>query len=273
MIRRKMKSKESKLYPSDLTLTQWLFVLPLFPKPKTRPGSPGRPARDLRVIVNAIFYINKGGIQWRMLPKEYGPWSTAYGYFNRWSKSGLWKKVMDVLRKKERQRQARKANPSAGCVDSQSVKTATQGKDVGIDGGKLVKGRKRHILVDTLGILLVVVVTSANTSDKKGVKELLKHYFANGVNRLRKIWVDGGYSGAPLQEWASGLKKTFKLVLELVEKQGKGFNVVKRRWVVERTFAWLLNFRRNSKDYEILTSNSEAMLQISMIHILLRRLA
>ena len=180
---------------------------------------------------------------------------------------------MEALNRKERERQGKNPEPSAGCVDSQSIKTVTQGNDVGYDGGKKIDGRRRHILVDTLGLILVVFVTAANVGERRGLQELLLDYFAEGVRRLRKIWVDGGYSGDPLQKWVRSLKKTWKISLEVVEKQGKGFNLVKRRWVVERTFAWINNFRRHSKDYEVLTCSSEAMIQISMISILLRRLA
>lgn len=267
-----MAAVVKKVYASEISPYQWRYIRHLFPRPKSGKGLRGRPSCDLRRILNGILYVNKTGCQWRMLPKEYGAWSTVYGYFNRWSAQGLWEKVLTFVRKRERLRQGRFAEPSAGCVDSQSVKTATQGRDIGIDGGKWVKGRKRHLLVDTLGILLAVVVTSANTSDQEGFKTLLQTYFKVQVQRLRRIWVDGGYSGEPLSSWTAALKKTFKIVLEVVEKQGKGFNLVKHRWVVERTFAWLLNFRRNSKDYEVLVRNSVAMLQISMIHILIRRL-
>jgi putative transposase len=144
---------------------------------------------------------------------------------------------------------------------------------VGFDGGKKIKGRRRHLLVDTLGLIMAVVVTAANVDDRQGLLELLEGYFAPGVKRLRKVWVDGGYVAQWLRDWVWGLKHTHKVDLEVVEREGKGFNVVKWRWVVERTFAWLLNYRRHGRDYEGLTANSEAMIQISMIHLLLKRLA
>ena len=244
-----------------------------FPEPKSGPGKPGRPARDLRVIVNGILYVNRTGCQWRMLPKEFGPWSTVYGYFRKWSEAELWENIMDALRKQERKRQGREEEPSAGSVDSQSVKSSLQGCAVGIDGGKLIKGRKRHIFADTLGIILAEIVTPANEGDRNGLKKLMKNYFGKGVTRLRKIWVDAGYSGEPLRQWVENLSGIFRVDLEVTENTGKGFNVVKKRWVAERTFARIFNFRRNSKDYEVLTENSEAMIQISMISILVRRLA
>ena len=176
-------------------------------------------------------------------------------------------------RRAERQRQGRATEPSAGCVDSQSIKTATQGTAVGFDGGKLVKGRKRHLLVDTLGLIVAVVVTAANGGDREGLQMLVSSYFADGVKRLRKLWVDGGYSGEPLRRWVAGLKASHKIDLEVVEHHGPGFQLVKRRWVVERTFSWLLNYRRHSRDYEVRITSSEGMIQISMIHLLLKRLA
>ena len=268
-----MTTNPERRYATDLSDDQWALLEPLLPQPKSGPGQPGRPAVDRRQVVNGILYLNKSGCQWRLLPHEFGPWETVYGYFSRWRRGGVWEHVMDVLRGKERQRQGRKVQPSGGCIDSQSIKSATQDSAIGYDGGKQVKGRKRHLLVDTLGLMLCVWVTAANTGDRDGLVHLLKTWLGKGMSRLRMLWVDGGYSGEALRQWVWGLKHSYKITLEVVEKVGKGFQLVKRRWVVERTFAWLVNFRRNAKDYELLTDNSEAMLQIAMISILLRRLA
>ncbi len=260
-------------YPTDLRDMQWQLIYLLLPKPKWRLGGPGRKPCDLRAVVNGIIYLTKTGCQWRMLPKEYGKWQTVYGYFNTWAKTGTLKRVMDLLNRKERRWEDRQDQPSAGCVDSQSIKTAIQGETKGYDGGKNVNGRKRHLLVDTLGLIVGVLVTAANVGDRVGLMGLLTAYFADGVKRLRKVWVDGGYSGSELKDWVWNLKQTHKIDLEVVEKEGQGFQVVKRRWVVERTFAWLLNYRRLSKDYEVLTRNSEALIHVAMIHLLIRRLA
>ena len=181
---------------------------------------------------------------------------------------------METLRQWERRCLGRRPAPSAGSIDAQSIQTATQNKDIGFDGHKKIKGRKRHILVDTLGLIIAVVVTDAGTDDRLGLVELFTRYFADGVKRLRKIWVDGAYRAAWLEEWVHGVKQTYKIDLEATtHTKGKGFQVVPWRWAVERTFAWLLNDRRHSRDYERLTVNSAAMIQISMIRLLLNRLA
>lgn len=260
-------------YPTDMSDAQWEVLRLVLPPPKWRLGGPGRKPMDLRRVINGIFYVNKTGCQWRMMPTDIGNAHTIYGYFRRWRRAGVWARVMDTLRQWERQSQGRLPEPSACCADSQSIKTATQAEDVGFDGHKKIKGRKRHILVDTLGLIVAVVVTAAHTDDRLGLVALLKQYFTSGVTRLRKIWVDAGYDAQWLRDWVHGLKRTHKIDLEVVEHTGKGFQVVKHRWKVERTLAWLLNDRRHSRDYERLTSSSEAMIQISMIRLLLKRLA
>jgi putative transposase len=208
-----------------------------------------------------------------MLPPDFGKWNTLYTYFSRWRRAGVWARLMAALRRLERRRQGRQPEPSAGSVDIQSIKTATQGTAVGFDGNKRIKGRKRHLLVDTLGLILAVVVTSASADDRVGLMILLESYWATGVKRLRQLWVDGGYRAEWLRQWVWGVKPTHKIALTVVDKVGPGFQVLPRRWTVERTFAWLLNYRRHSRDYEVHPENSEAMIQVSMIHLVLKRLA
>ena len=255
-----------------MTDEPWEGLSPLLPVQQWRPGGPGRPPWDRRCVMHGILYVNKTGCQWPMLPKDFGHWETVYGYFRRWRQAGVWQRVMTELRQGERRCHGRLAEPSAGAIDSQSVKTATQSQDVGFDRHKKIKGRKRPLLVDTLGLIVAVVVTAAHVDDREGLVALLNSYCADGVTRLRKLWVDGGYRADWLRAWVWGLKRTHKIGLEVVEHTGKGFRVVPHRWVGERTFAWLLNYRRHRCDYETLTATSEAMIQISMIHLLRKRL-
>jgi len=257
----------NQLYPTDLTDSQWEIIQELVPKAK----SGGRPrSLEMRQVINAIFYVVVGGIQWRMLPKEYPNWKSVYHYFRLWRQDGIWQRIHDALRAKARRKAGRHKQPTAGCADSQSVKTTAIAGIRGYDGGKQVKGRKRHLLVDTLGLLLAVVVTAASVQDRDGAK-LLFQRLGGACKKLRLIWVDGGYRGQ-LLDWVMA-HCHFRLQLVLRSDDQKGFLILPRRWVVERTFAWLNHHRRLSKDYEVLTASSEAMIYIAMIRLMLRRLA
>jgi putative transposase len=254
-------------YPTDLTDRQWNCIKDLIPAAK--PG--GRPRSvDMRLIINAILYVVVSGIQWRMLPKDYPTWKTVYDYFRTWRNDGTWQRIHDTLRAQVRQQAGRHKHPTAGCLDSQSVKTTQIPGERGYDKGKNVNGRKRHILVDTMGLLVVVVVTAASVSDPAGARLLLAQLGGAG-KKLRRIWVDGTYRGT-LVDW---VLDHFRFVLQPVLRTDgkKGFLVLPRRWVVERTFAWLTQCRRLSKDYEVLPASSEAMIYLAMTRLMLRRLA
>lgn len=260
-----------QLYPSDLSDREWAQLTRLLPPAKTG----GRPRTiDMRLVVNAIVYLTRNGCAWRSLPREYPPWKTVYGYFRYWRQCGLWQRMHDRLRAAVRQADGRHRQPSAAILDSQSIKTTDRGgPHRGYDAGKKVNGRKRHILVDTMGLLLIAVVHEANLQDRDGAKLVLDH-LRHRFSRLRVIWADGGYAGA-LVGWVRRLREHRKLRLEIVKRSddAMGFVVLPRRWVVERTFAWLNSYRRLSKDYEALPETSEAFIHVAMIKLMLARLS
>ena len=265
-----MKAKPSatrpKRYPSDLTRTQWKRLKRLLPPAK--PG--GRPREvDLREILNGIFYIARGGGSWRMMPTDLPPWSTCYHYFRQWRDDGTWSKVNDALRTQVRRKDKRPESPSMGIIDSQSVKTTEQGGPRGKDAHKKVNGRKRHLVVDTLGMVVAAVVHSAGLQDRDGAKPVLKKLVGRSP-RLKKILADGIYNGG-IAEWAQELGGwIFELV---VRPEGETkFKILKWRWIVERTFAWLGRYRRLSKDYEGSEESSESWIYLAMSHLMLRRL-
>jgi putative transposase len=264
-----------KRYPSDLSRTQWKRLKRLLPPAK--PG--GRPRTvKLREILNGIFYIARGGCAWRMMPVDLPPWSTCYDYFRKWRNDGTWAKINDALRTQVRYRTQRKKSPSMGIIDSQSVKTTEQGGPHGIDAHKKVNGRKRHLVVDTLGMVVAAVVHSAGIQDRDGAKPVLKKLVGR-FPRLRKILADGIYNGG-IAEWAQEIGGwIFEVVIRPeceekvgTQKGGKKFKVLKWRWIVERTFAWLGRYRRLSKDYERTEESSESWIYIAMTHLMLRRL-
>ncbi|MDQ3863035.1 MAG: IS5 family transposase [Actinomycetota bacterium] len=287
----------SRRCPSDLTNEEWQLLEPHLPAPNRR----GRPRlHSPREILNAVFYVLKTGCQWRMLPRDFPPWKTVFHYFRRWRIDGLWERLNRVLRRRLREKLGREPEPSAGIVDSQSAKTTgVGGEQRGFDGGKKVRGRKRHILVDTEGLVVEVRIHSAKVPDQDGIRRLLEPARARLLPRFSYLWADAGYRGGG-KEWA---EEALGVEVEIVNRSPKpppeevlriwarewfkeghemdlgklpkrpAFENLPRRWVAERIFAWISHNRRMAKDYEKLCRTGEALVHATMARLMVRRLA
>jgi transposase len=268
------RPKTCGFYPSSsMTDAQWRLLEPLLPQPGNTAGRGGRPEKhDRRRVLDAIFYLVRGGIAWRALPTEFPPATTVYGIFRRWATAGVWVRLHDALRDRARIRAGRHPLPTAAVIDSASVRGAdtVPARSRGYDAGKRVNGRKRHIAVDTGGLLLAVVVTIAGIQDRDGAVRLLAALRAK-FSTVTLIWADGGYAGR-LVGWARAVLACTVTIVKRTDDLA-GFRVIPRRWVVERTLAWISKHRRCVRDYETLPEHAEAMVYIAMIMTMSRRLA
>ena len=260
----------STRYPSDLHDSEWQLLQPLLPAATNR----GRPReRDLREILNGILYLPRSGCAWRLRPKEFGPWPTGHDYYRRWRQQGVWAQINHTVRQKVRVAAGKTDEPSGTILDSQSIKTGDQACASGYDAGKKIEGRKRHLVVDTLGLLLWVIVGPANVQDRDGARPLLQAVIQR-FSTLRKIWADSGYAGA-LVQWFQEQVGPRDWVLEIVRRlEGvSGFHILPKRWIVERTLGWLVKSRRLARDYETAPQSSESMIYLTLIRLMLKRLA